>query len=551
MQNGMSLTMAETAQPFWRLNLGAGSSPSPAGRHAPWHKLAQILEYSRYLGTRLRSYQAQAAEAIVDSVLKGRGLSFVVLFPRQSGKNMLQAQLESYFLLLLEEEGAEMVKFSPTYQPQSLNAMRRLELALEGNCLSRGRWKRQAGNHYRLGNARLTFLSAAPGSNVVGATASTLLQLDEAQDIEIAKYDKQIAPMAASTNATRVFWGTAWTSQTLLARELRAAEAAQEADGLQRVFRIDAERVRREVPAYGRFVDEQIARLGRSHPMVRSQFFSEELDLDAGLFNAARLGLMQGSHAPLDGPQEGCSYAMLVDLAGEDEGLNGAAGNLENPERDATAITIVELDTGLMQDDLLNRPRYKVVWRANWVGERQVSQYGRILALAEHWQPRRLVVDASGVGAGLAAFLKEKLGSLVLPVQFSQQMKSKLGWGFLSVVDTGRFQDFKSDVLDEAASGKENPLAAVMRNEQQKLQARFARQLLAVQASCAAGPARLLRWSVPDSVRDPEEGGKLRDDLVVSAAMVALLDEEEWSTPAEAFLLQAEDPLEAMRGGYA
>ncbi len=63
------------------------------------------------------------------------------------------------------------------------------------------------------GKRELTFLSAAPGSNVVGATASTLLQLDEAQDIEIAKYDKQIAPMAASTNATRVFWGTAWAAR--------------------------------------------------------------------------------------------------------------------------------------------------------------------------------------------------------------------------------------------------------------------------------------------------------------------------------------------------
>ena len=38
----------------------------------------------------LRAYQAEAALAILDSVRSRRGLSFVVLFPRQSGKNELQ-----------------------------------------------------------------------------------------------------------------------------------------------------------------------------------------------------------------------------------------------------------------------------------------------------------------------------------------------------------------------------------------------------------------------------------------------------------------------------
>ena len=233
--------------------------------------LREVARFTEAFGSvRLRSYQQAVAKAVVSSVLEGKGHSFVVIFPRQSGKNMLQAQLEVYLMAMLAERGAEMVKFSPTYQPQSLNAMRRLESALETNLLTRGRWRKSAGNHYRFGSAHLTFLSAAPGSNVVGATASTLLQLDEAQDIEIGKYDKQIAPMAASTNATRVFWGTAWTDQTLLAREMRTAQEAEARDGERRVFVLGAEAVRAEVPAYGLFVDDQVARLGRNHPFVRS-----------------------------------------------------------------------------------------------------------------------------------------------------------------------------------------------------------------------------------------------------------------------------------------
>ena len=47
---------------------------------------------------RLRSYQVQVANAIIDSAIKEKGLSFVVIFPRQSGKNELQAQIEAYLL---------------------------------------------------------------------------------------------------------------------------------------------------------------------------------------------------------------------------------------------------------------------------------------------------------------------------------------------------------------------------------------------------------------------------------------------------------------------
>ncbi|HRS75224.1 MAG TPA: hypothetical protein P5282_09825, partial [Anaerolineaceae bacterium] len=423
---------------------------SPQTRADFLRGLRQVERFVAVLGgAQLRAYQQQVAKAVVDSVLAQRGLSLVVMFPRQSGKNFLQAQLEVYFLVRFARVGAEMIKFSPTFEPQSLNAMRRLEAALQANWLTRDAWKKSSGNHYRFGNAHLTFLSAAPGANVVGATASTLLELDEAQDIESDKYDKQIAPMAASTNATRVFWGTAWTEQTLLARELRLAEEAQARDGIRRVFRLSADVIRQEVPTYGVFVDEQVARLGRMHPMVRSQYFSEEISTEGGLFPPARLGLMKGSHPAQELPEPGKLYALLVDLAGEDEAMRqGTPTGLEqaealvNPGRDATAITVVEVDLHLQSDELVGKPIYKVMQRYLWTGEKHSTQYARLLALAERWQPQRLVVDASGVGAGVASFLADRFGERVVQLRFTQQVKSRLGWGFLAVIDTGRFQDY-------------------------------------------------------------------------------------------------------------
>jgi len=518
--------------------------------------LRQIQYFSQIFGKiRLRRYQLEAANAIVDSVLHGLGLSIVVMFPRQSGKNMLQAQLEVYLMFLLGRQGAEMVKLSPTYQPQSLNAMRRLETVLQANYLTHDQWHKSAGNHYRFKNAHLTFLSAAPGSNIVGATASTLLQLDEAQDIGIEKYDKQIAPMAASTNATRVFWGTAWTGQTLLARELRAARQAEARDGIRRVFHLSADEVRTEVPAYGRFVDEQVARLGRSHPMVRSQFFSEEIDFASGLFTPARVSLMLGNHAAQTNPKPGKSYAMLVDLAGEDEQLrqcnfaNDPSGNLANPNRDSTAVTVVEVDLSLMDEVLPGKPRYRVVQRYLWQGEKHSTLYQRLYHLAQHWGIAKMVVDASGVGAGVCSFLRDRLGERVIPLVFNQHVKSKLGWGFLSVIDTGRFQDFRSTHNNYSDTGQVNPLAWQMMNEQERLQALFQRQLLAVSCEASIGPERFLKWSVPEGTADPL-GGLLHDDLVISAAMTAILDEQEWHISLPPQIIQASDPLKEMDGGF-
>ena len=242
-------------------------------------------------GIDLRAYQIAVAESIVNSVVKNLGLTFVVIFPRQSGKNELQAQVETYLLTVLAHTDAEVVKVSPTWKPQTQNAMRRLQRILSRNLLAHElKWSKESGYIYRIDKARIFFLSGSPTANVVGATASTLLECDEAQDVLPSKWDKDFAPMAASTNATRVFWGTAWTSRTLLARELRAAQAAEKLDGIRRVFMIDANTVAQEVPAYGKFVQEQVAKLGRQHPMVKTQFFSEEIDGEGGMFPARRLG---------------------------------------------------------------------------------------------------------------------------------------------------------------------------------------------------------------------------------------------------------------------
>ena len=386
--------------------------------------LCDVLLFCEHAsGITLRSYQVDAAQAIAHSVIDKLGLTFVIIFPRQSGKNELQAQIETYLLTLFALTQAEMVKVSPTLKPQSLNAMRRLERVLKRNVLAGNLWKKESGYIYRVGTARIFFFSGSPTANIVGATASALLECDEAQDVQISKWDKDVAPMAASTNATRVFWGTAWTSKTLLARELRAARQAQESDGIRRVFVLNADDVGKEVPAYKNFVAGQVARLGRNHPLVRTQFYSEEIDAEGGMFPIQRQALMKGRHGPMAGPDTGKAYVMMLDVAGEDESVIGPDGQdeLKNKQRDSTALTVAEVDFTTLADDLIHAPTYLVRHRQLWTGTKHYMIYPQLRALIETWQPRYIVVDNTGVGAGLASFLSKAYPEKVIPFTFTSK----------------------------------------------------------------------------------------------------------------------------------
>jgi hypothetical protein len=483
--------------------------------------LRDVSLFCEASGIHLRSYQRQVAEAIADSAISGKGYSFVVIFPRQSGKNELQAQLEAYLLCLCSLTGAEMVKVSPTWKPQSLNAMRRLERVLKHNLISRGRWSKRSGYIYQCGEALMHFLSGAPTSSIVGATASLLLECDEAQDVEIAKWDKEIAPMAASTHATRVFWGTAWTSRTLLARELRAARQQEEQDGIRRTWVLSADQVGVEVPAYHKFVTEQVARLGRNNPLVRTQYFSEEIDGEGGMFSLNRRMLMRGSHSSQWEPTPGKAYAFTLDVAGEDESARDDLAQLVNPGRDSTVLTIFEVDNIAVNDPLVSKPTYRVVQRLSWQGVKHTQLYGTILSLTEIWSPLRVIIDATGVGAGLASFLRERLGSRLIPFEFSQISKSRLGWDFITLIESGRYKEYHP--MDEVLEG----------------------QLEFCQYSILEGPGKIMRWGVPQGKRQVSSGELVHDDCILSAALISLLDHETWGV-ADSQVIRQPDILEDM-----
>ena len=214
--------------------------------------LADIEAFSdTILGLPLRPYQAEVARAVLADIDEGRGHTLTVLMPRQSGKNQLSAHLEAYLLTRCQRRGGSLVKCAPTYRPQVLVSIARLLRALD-NPLTADRWRRRDGHVVELGRASIAFYSAEPGANVVGGTASLLLECDEAQDVMPDKWEKDFRPMGATANATSVLYGTPWTDDTLLARQIAANREAETRDGIRRHFQVGWEEVARNPLVGGR-----------------------------------------------------------------------------------------------------------------------------------------------------------------------------------------------------------------------------------------------------------------------------------------------------------
>ncbi len=446
-------------------------------------------------------YQAEVANAIMYSIDHNLGHVITVMMARQSGKNQLSALIEA-FLLFTRREGT-IIKAAPTFSPQVTNSRRRLMSMLENPFCNKRLWTSYA----QIGLApskevhlvrrhvgpSVMFFSADRDSNVVGATASLLLEIDEAQDVESEKFDKDFRPMASTSNATSVMYGTAWSDETLLARQCRLNLEIERAGGPRRHFEYDWRACAASNPNYQRFVETEIERLGESHVAIQTQYYLRSISSAGFFFNDLQRTLLRGSHvwelqpenslsswpvephseqgmsihaepatplpemagSPVDQPiyagteqaaalpgtgsngqEAACSgicYVAGLDVGGEERADPTDAEKL-NVKRDSTVLTI-----GRVQYNELQLPTIEIVHQCWWTGKTYLEQYAAVLALCEQWAIRRLVIDNTGQGAGLASLLIDKLGKeRVEAYSFTRPSKSKLGYELLALINSGR-----------------------------------------------------------------------------------------------------------------
>ena len=388
----------------------------------------------------LRTYQAEPARAITADVLAGGGHTFTVMMSRQAGKNELSAWIEKVLLTRHIASGGEGVKCAPTFRPQLLTSIARLRTHLEE--AGYGPVIRAAeGFKLGIGKATWNFLSASPDSNVVGATASILLEADEAQDIEPDKFNKAFRPMAATTNATTVLYGTAWSDDTLLARTIADNIEQERKDGLRRHFEYDWRAVAAIIPAYGRFVQVERDRLGATHPLFTTQYDLTPLPGRGRLLSPLQLANIQGHHPRQNDPQPDTTYVAGLDVAGEDP------DPLSGRDRDYTVLAIADVRSD--EKNLL--PLTQLVALYAWKGTGHDALYQEIAGLLRDlWRVKHVTIDATAIGEAAAILMARSLGDhRVTAYRFTQATKSHLGYQLQAAANTSRLKLWEPDGTPE------------------------------------------------------------------------------------------------------
>ncbi len=363
---------------------------------------------------------------------------------RQAGKNELSAQLELLLLTLYMAEPQNLVKCSPTFKPQTVISMMRLKDRLNDAGFD-GIWVAELGYIIRLGNARAIFLSADESANVVGNTAHILLEIDESQDVSKEKYTKEFKPMGATTNVTTVHYGTTWDDSTLLEEIKQTNLELERGDGIKRHFRYDWEAVAKYNPDYLAYVEAERTRLGEDHPLFLTQYRLLPIHGGGGFLSIQHRFQLLGTHQRLRTPDPGKTYIAGIDLAGEAEEEEGAMLRSLKPRRDSTVVTIGELDFSIC-DEIQRQPRVKIVEHYQWTGRKHSELYPQLVDILKNvWRCKKIVVDATGVGEPVSSFLKQSLGSRVIPFTFTQRSKSELGFALLAAINAGRLKMYNAD----------------------------------------------------------------------------------------------------------
>ena len=465
----------------------------------------------------LRDYQIKPADAVIDSCLNNRGLEFLWVFPRQSGKDEAVAQMCAFLLSLYHRVEACLVHVYPT-SGQLATGVTRLENRMENLWYAKHWWGKPHPIRRGLGLAQVAFFSGHPQARSEGATANLLLIVNEVQDQVEQIVERRFTPMRASSNATALYVGTVRTTNDYLWRTKQRLEKLEAEDRIKRVYLVGPFEVGAENVHYLEFVDAQIRTKGRQHPAVKTEFFNEPVDVAAGLFPPRRRALMLGAHPRRRGPVAGEVYVALVDVGGQDEAGSGweADKQMSNAGRDYTVCHIVRV--GRQESQI--GPVYQVADLFLDHGSRHFQEergrpslFNRVLAYLRHWNVAVVVSDFTGVGQGFTDALQESYKRQVIGFDFAKAYgKARLGNDFLAVVETGRFRYFCDDVDVEGSDAWW-----------------FFTQAEHCGYELAEGMPieRGLRWGVSPSARVIFSDGSshlVHDDRLLSAALVAELD---------------------------
>lgn len=341
---------------------------------------------------------------------------------RQIGKNEIAAVLQRRHLWRnqLSPLMSTWIRTAPTYKPQIVNSKKRLREIMKIDARNRVHYPtfefqkiiKEEGYIWRLGNASVEFISSGPNANVVGATASECLDMDEAHKVRKEKFDEDFAPFTASTNAATLLWGVA-------------------ADGLDTIEWYRNQNIEEGIEylnlyypcevwmdtnlIYRAHVESRVKALGWDHPIIKTQYRLIPVAAEGRFLKESHIhSLFDSDHERQRVPRSGAHYEALIDVAGGNEDFNpnnDIEGN-EDTETDSSVVWIYEVTDEVAANGIYSVVRIvDVLWST---GADLPNQEEAMTKYLERWGVQKITVDAIGIGRQLAESLENKWGNYVV-----------------------------------------------------------------------------------------------------------------------------------------
>jgi hypothetical protein len=376
----------------------------------------------------LRGVQAEIIKRVEAHVAKHQGGVMTVQAARQTGKNETAAIIQRRHLWRNQNSPylSSWIRTAPTHEPQIVNSKKRLENIMRisnKNVIGHPMFlskkiQKSEGYIWKLGNATVEFMSSGPHSNVVGATASECLDMDEAHQISKDKFDEDFAPFTASTNAATVLWGVAADGMDTIEsyRQLNIESGKPELN-LYYPCELWAE----VLPAYKGHLEDRIRALGWDHPIMKTQYRLIPVSHEGTFINSSQARvLFDSDHNRHLSPESDCVYEMMVDVAAGNEDFNPTSKFMNEAEIDAggntptdsTVIWIYQVTDKKCVNNLF--PVLKLVNIYWWTGVPLPKQEVELTNLIEFWRVQKVTIDGVGVGRQMAEAIEQKFGSYIV-----------------------------------------------------------------------------------------------------------------------------------------
>lgn len=377
----------------------------------------------------LRGPQAEIIKRVEKFLSAHDGGVMPILSSRQTGKNETAANLQRRHLARRKNSPykSSWIRTAPTHEPQIVNSKKRLEelMQLDRKNVAHHplfmdqKIQKSEGYIWKYGNATVEFMSSGPHSNVVGATASECLDMDEAHKISKAKFDEDFAPFTASTNAGTLLWGVASDGMDTIEwyRQHNESEGKSHLN-LYYPCEIWAESNK----IYRGHLEGRVKALGWDHPIIKTQYRLIPVANEGTFINRLQAqNLFNSDHERQVKPRPGVQYEMLIDLAGGNEDFNPDKQFIgeESTPTDSTVIWIYEVTDEICQNNIFPVVRIReMLW---WTGVPLPQQEQQIKELIEYWHINKVTADGVGIGRQIAESLEQTYGTYMVNKYIANQ----------------------------------------------------------------------------------------------------------------------------------